>query len=296
VTSAPESPGRLAGLIAINVTAVLFGAIALFGRIEASPVWIVAGRMAFAALVLAAVGAVRRTLVRPRRRHLAPAAVSGALLALHWITFFWSAKAGGVAIATLTVSAFPLFTILIDAARLRKAPAAVEVIGCLAIMIAIALIARPDAQSPGIMVGTGAGLASAALFSFYSLASRRLMDEVGPLNLSLAQYVLACLMLAPALAFFRPVEGAGSWVALAALGVFGTALSFQLYLFALTRLPASVCGGFVCLEPIYAIVLAALIFHEPVTPMVIVSAAIIVAASLALLRWSKGPAPEPGVL
>ena len=296
MTGQSSSSGRWAGLLAVNLTAVLFGAIALFGRIDASPVWIVAGRMAFAAVVLAAVGAARRTLVRPQARHLIPAAVSGALLALHWITFFWSAQAGGVAIATLTVSAFPLFTILIEAVREKKPPATVEVIACLASLAAIALIARPDPAEPGVMIGAAAGLVSAALFSFYSLASRRLMDEVGPLNLSLAQYILACLMLAPALAFFQPVTGAGSWLAVAALGVFGTALSFQLYLFALIRLPTAVVGGFTCLEPIYAIALAAAIFHEPVSPLVAVSAVMVVGASLALLRWSKGPAPEPGVL
>jgi drug/metabolite transporter (DMT)-like permease len=75
-----------------------------------------------------------------------------------------------------------------------------------------------------------------------------------------------------------------------ALGVIGTALTHQLYLFALRRLPASVCGGFVTLEPVYAILFAALLFGEQVQPMVLVSAALIIGASLLLLRNSPAAA------
>ncbi|MEI7932635.1 MAG: DMT family transporter, partial [Alphaproteobacteria bacterium] len=152
---------------------------------------------------------------------------------------------------------------------------------------------RPDpSASPGVLIGAFAGLTSAALFSVFSLASQGLMRQLGPLNLSILQYIMATLLLAPFLPFLKPVEGQSAWLAIAALGVVGTALSFQLYLFALTRLPAVVCGGFVCLEPVYAIVLAALIFHEPIGVMVAVSAVIIVGSSMALLRWSRAAAPD----
>lgn len=286
----PSNQGRWAALAALNLAAVLFGAIALFGRIDASPVWIVAGRTFFGALTLLAVALARRVLARPTGGQVIAGAVTGALLALHWITFFWSVQTGGVAIATLTVSAFPLFTILISAVREKKPPAALEVAACVAIMIAIALIARPSGGA-GVLTGAIAGLISAALFSVFSLASQGLMRALGPLNLSILQYVMATLLMAPALPFFKAVEGGSAWLAVLALGVFGTALSFQLYLFALTRLPAVVCGGFVCLEPVYAIVLAALIYREPISLLVAVSGVIIVGSSLALLRWSKAAAP-----
>ena len=114
-----------------------------------------------------------------------------------------------------------------------------------------------------------------------------------PITLS----TMAIVLLAPILPFAKAVAGLDGWLALVALGVFGTALSFQLYLFALGRMPAVVCGGFTCLEPVYAIALAALLFSEPISPLVALSAAIIVGASLVLLSGSKDPpAAEPGVL
>jgi drug/metabolite transporter (DMT)-like permease len=69
----------------------------------------------------------------------------------------------------------------------------------------------------------------------------------------------------------------------------GTALTHQLYLFALRRLPASVCGGFVTLEPVYAIVFAAMLFGDPVRPVLLISATLIISASLLLLRQANAP-------
>lgn len=295
IAPAQPSKGRFAALAAVNAAAVIFGSNALYGRIEASPVWLVAGRIFFAAVVLLLISALRGRLVRVSLRELLAVAAGGALIALHWIAFFASVQLGGVAIATLTVSAFPLFSILIEAVRRHKAPDLVEVASCAAIMAAIALIARPHGGGHAL-AGAVAGLISAALFSFYSLASERLLRRIGPVNLSLYQYGIACLLLLPFLPFHAAPANGASWLALIALGVVGTAVSFQLYLFALGHLPAAVCGGFTCLEPVYAIALAAALFREPVTPLVAVSAAIIVAASLVLLKWSKAPAPEPGVL
>src|SRR4051812_43740009 len=51
--SAPLWPA----LVAVNIAALIFGTTALFGRIEASPVWIVAGRGFFACAALWAVAA-----------------------------------------------------------------------------------------------------------------------------------------------------------------------------------------------------------------------------------------------
>lgn len=69
---------------------------------------------------------------------------------------------------------------------------------------------------------------------------------------------------------------------------------FQLYLYALKRISATTCSGFIALEPVYAIIFAGLLFHEPITPLIVVSILLIVGASLALLKIEREPLP-PGV-
>lgn len=73
-------------------------------------------------------------------------------------------------------------------------------------------------------------------------------------------------------------------LALGTLGVVNTAVLLLLYLYALQRISASTCSGFIALEPVYAISFAALLFGDPVTPWIMVSMALIIGASLILLR------------
>jgi len=81
------------------------------------------------------------------------------------------------------------------------------------------------------------------------------------------------------------------WLSLMALGVFNTAVMLLLYLYALKRISANTCSGFVALEPVYAIVFAALLFNEPVTSWIVVSIILIIGASLTLLKIEKQPLP-----
>ncbi len=76
------------------------------------------------------------------------------------------------------------------------------------------------------------------------------------------------------------------------LGVVTTAVVHQLYFYALQRLPTSACNGFAALEPVYAILFAALFFKEQISLVVIVSGALIVGASILLLKQESVHSPE----
>jgi drug/metabolite transporter (DMT)-like permease len=281
--------------LAVNVAAVIFGSTALFGKLDVSPVWIVSGRGAFAAATLYALSYIRRASLRVERTDAMSIASTSALLALHWVTFFIAVQRAGVAVATLTFATFPLMTLLIDASLTRRRPAFVEMASGGAIVAAVFLLVGPGL--PAIATareGALIGLLSALCFALFSIGAQRLAHSVNAIALSLYQNGAVALLLLPALAFApRPPQG-GDWLALAGLGVVATALMHQLYFYALRRLPAAVCGGFIALEPVYAILFAALLFAEAVTPLVAVSAALILGASFLLLfRGPKAPITVP---
>jgi drug/metabolite transporter (DMT)-like permease len=278
-------PTRLTALIAVNASAVIFGASGLFGKIDASPVWITFGRAAFAALALWALALALRTPLRLTRRQLAGVTVTAALLALHWIGFFVTVKWAGVAVAALTVSTFPLVTILIQAARLRRPPALIELAAGVAIILAVALITGPGAQpGPRFHAGVAVGLGAAALFAVYALITQQLQKPLGALALSLHQNTAITLMLAPMAVLTPGPTTAAGWGWLVVLGVIGTAMAHQLYFTGLKRLSAAACGAAASMEPVYAIAFAAILFAEPMRPAVFASAALIIGASLLLMR------------
>lgn len=275
------------GLIAINLAAVIFGTAALFGKLDISPVWIVAARGAFAALTLAGFGWLRgEPLWTSNQMHLKALGVSGTLLCIHWLTFFVAVQWAGVAVATLTFAAFPLFTVLLSALAARRWPDLLEAGAGFAILFAVGLLV--DVRIPGTALwGALAGLISALTFAYFGLQSKQLTTVLPAVTVSLAQNMMVALLLLPLLPWAYPMPTQSSdWFWLGVLGVVTTALMHQLYLFALRRLSATVCSGFIALEPVYAVAFAARWFQEPLTGQVVISGGLILGASFVLL-WSE---------
>lgn len=272
------------GLIAINLTAVIFGTAALYGKLDVSPIWISAVRGALGALVLALVGGISARLLSMTTATLGRLVASGILLAGNWLTFFLSVQLGGVAIATLTFSTFPLFTVLVEAIGQRRAPRPAELLASAIIILAVALLVQPtesSTNSAGIVVG----LLSAAIYAVFWRVAQQLGDNLSAANISFCQNVVVFILLAPLLLWATPVpDSLTDWLALSGLGIINTAIMLLLYLYALRHLSASTCSGFIALEPIYAITLAAFLFNEPVTLWIIASCALILGASMLLLR------------
>jgi drug/metabolite transporter (DMT)-like permease len=284
-TAERDAASRWAGILAANAAAFLFGSIALFGKLPLSPLWIVASRAVFAALALALLDRAFRTRALLRTEMLVRIVASGTLLAGHWVLFFASVQLASVAIATLTIASFPLFTILIEAFWHRRWPRPGEVLAGVALVLAIFLLVGESAAIDAAAIwGVLAGLGAAVTFAVFALASQAFAREVGTVRLSLLQYASAAIVLVPFLPFAGTPPVGTDWLWLAVLGVVGTALVHQLYLFSLRRLPASVCGAIVSVEPIYAVLLAAMLFDEPIGASIVVSVALVIGATLILLR------------
>jgi len=273
---------HIKGLIAINIAAIIFGSAALYGKLNVSPFWIVAMRGIFAAITLLIIGIARKEIINPRK-NFRTLIITGAILSLHWLTFFLSVQLSGVAIATLTFSAFPLFTLIIEAIKNKKHLKAIELTTGIIIIIAVFLLVKVDNSSVDILTGTLSGLFSAVLFAVFGIISKKLTTRLPTLTVSFFQNLTVCLVLLPFLPIIKPVPNETSeWVFLILLGTVTTALMHQLYFYALQRLSASTCSGFVALEPVYAILFAALLFSEPLTATVAISGLLILLASFLL--------------
>jgi drug/metabolite transporter (DMT)-like permease len=287
----PKLPSRAEGLVAINLTALLFGTAALFGKLALSPFWIVGMRASFAAVTLLVwVRTGPGLRLAPVPRELRPAAISsGVILTLHWLSFFTVVQLGGVAIATLTFASFPLFTVLLEAWRRRRQPLPVELAAGATIILAVSLLVAPTG-SGATLIAALVGIGSAACYAVFWHMSGALGTRLPAVTLCFYQSVVVAAATLPALPFIsqgprEPVQ----WLLLVWFGVVNTALAPLLYLHALRRLSPSTCSGFVALEPVYAIVLAACLFHDPISAWTIVSGLLIVGASYVLLRLEAAP-------
>jgi len=272
-------------LFAIHLAAVLFGLTGVFGELmQSNAAVITLGRAVFAVAALALFArASRRPMVRGMTaRKLAVLAAAGLLLALHWVTFFVSVKAGGIAIATLGFASFPAFIALIEALALRQPIARAEWAMLALVTVGLLLVTPSFDVSDRGVVGLLWGLVSGFSFAMLAVANRYAAAGIDALQVAAWQNLTVALLLLPFAAQPLIWAPAMDWLWLVLLGVVCTGLSHYLFVASLMVLNARSAGLVIALEPVYAIVFAWILFAQTPTLRMLGGAALIVAA----IVWS----------
>jgi drug/metabolite transporter (DMT)-like permease len=190
----------------------------------------------------------------------------GVLLSLHWVTFYAAIKLANASVAATCMALTPVVIALIEPAIARRRFDPRELLFGVAVIPAVVLVVggTPDAMRWGVLVGA----ASAVLIGVVSCLNKRFVERANALSVTgieMAAGVLFLPLLAPCLPSGEVVLG---WPdqhdipLLLTLAFACTLLPFALSLMALRQLSAFSAALVVNLEPVYAIVLAMLLFHE----------------------------------
>ena len=276
-------------LLAAHAAAILFGLTGILGAlIDAQATAITFGRAAFAVLALGVVAQLRQrsVLLALTWRKLAVLAVTGALLASHWISFFIAVKVAGVAIATLGFASFPAFIALIDLLVFRERISVGETVLVLLVTLGLVLVVPSfdlaDQGTIGVFWGLGSGLS----FALLAVVNRRFVRGMDAMQVAFWQNLIVTVLVAPfAVHSFALQElSQVDWLYLAGLGVFCTGLSQYLFVKSLDVLEARSAGMIIALEPVYAIAGAWLLFADEPSLRMLGGAALIVFATVVSAR------------
>lgn len=276
---------RSQALVAIHIAAVLFGLTGIFGElIQADATVITAGRAGFAVAALWLFGRSAGPSVfrAVRGRNIAVLITAGAMLAIHWVTFFIAVKVGGVALATLGFASFPAFITLGEHFVLKERASREEWL-ILAMVTGGLLLVTPSFDFANqATIGLAWAVASGFSFALFTLINRKVAGRVP------AQHI-ACWENFVVLVVTLPFAGTGlmqldalNWLWVALLGVFCTALSHYLLVASMMVLNARSAGIVIALEPVYAIVFAAILFAQYPSVRALIGGAIMIAA----IVWS----------
>jgi len=297
-------------LLQIHFCVLLWGVTAILGKLITLPalplVWWRMLTVVVALLLLPRVWRGMRALTP--RLALAYAGV-GALVALHWLTFYGAIKLANASVAATCIALAPAFTAVVEPWVARRPFQWRELMFGLAVLPGVALVAGgvPDGMRAGVAVGA----ASALLVAVFGSFNKRLVEHADPLTVTAVELgagTLVLTALAPLLPFVLPILGPAEWVVpgthdallLLALALACTLLPFALALVALRKLSAYSVQLITNLEPVYAIVLAALLLGEQreLTPQFYLGVAIILAAVFAhpLLQHRRGRVQHPDLL
>lgn len=282
--SEPAAP-RWGGLVLIaGVCATAWAAIFVKLAQEAPPLTIAAYRLLFATVAMAgiaAVGLVRGADRLPRRATWVWLALSGALLAGHFWSWFASLERTSVGSSVVIVAMQPLLAAGLAFIFLREKPSTAEYWGLALATAGLLVIGGRDfAQSPGQLGGDGLALLGALFAAGYRTVGRHLRPAMSAAVYSASVYAAAALVLWALVAVFRPgVSGFGAqtWTFIVLLAVVPqvighTAFNWALAHFRVVRVSIAGMG-----EPVAATLLAIPMLGERPTLAVLFGGPLILA-------------------
>ncbi|TFW03422.1 EamA family transporter [Oxalobacteraceae bacterium OM1] len=290
----PYDTHHRTGLLQIHVAVLLAGGAGLFAKLlDVSPAMLTAGRTVFGSGALLLFAAAAKVSLRLRSTRDAVAiALSGAVLAAHWASFFQAITVSTVAIGLLAFSTFPLFTTLLEPLVFRERLRRQDLLTALVVTAGLVLVTPSFDLRDHLTQGMLWGMLSACLYVVLSLVSRSYAGTYPAACVSFYQQGVAALCTVP-FALQRPGELAGgNLMYLAVLGVIFTALGQGLVNASLRHLRAQTVSVVFGLEPVYGILLAWLLLGEVPAARTLLGGALICGAVL-LASWMRRSAPDP---
>lgn len=247
-------------LVTLALLAIAWGAIPLFVRNDVPSTQLVGVRVTFGAIALIAVAAATRRLSFPKVRR-GRLALSGVLLALHWITFFESIKLTTVAVALAVLYLGPIGAAILSGPILgervdRRLWMALSVAA-----VGTLLVVQP--WQPGVAAGRGlmmSGL-SAALLAALMIVGKPVAQDLGGLTMAMGELIIASFLLAPA-TYGALTQNAEHIVNFLILGAVFTGFAGFLYWEMMRHLPVAATSVVMYIEPASAVVWAALLLGE----------------------------------
>ena len=254
-------------LIQLHLAVVLAGGAGLFAKFVAvSPAVITCGRTAFGSLALAVTAALMKSSLRLRsRKDFLMLALSGAILAVHWFSFFVSIQVSTVAIGLLAFSTFPLFVTFLEPFVFGERLHRYDVIMALVVVGGLILVTPNWDINNRLTQGVLWGVLSAFTYAVLSLLSRSYVRVYPALTVAFYQQACAALCSLPLALRWQGVPTGRDILLLVVLGVVFTGLAHALAVASLRHLRAQTVGVAFGLEPVYGILLGWLLLNEQPT-------------------------------
>lgn len=251
----------------VHFSVLLWGITAILGRlITLGALPLVFWRVVIVSACLLLWLPVWRQLSRLSRRDLLLAAGAGAVITVHWLCFYGAVKAANASVAATCMALGPVFLAVVEPLLLRKPFVGRDLLVAVAAVPGVALVM--GGIPAGMFGGLALGVLAALLASVFSLISKGLAMRVPALALTTLEMAAGAVLLGLLIPLWPVLGSDFALPGTADLGwLFILALACTLVPFVLTNRALRQVSAFsvqlaVNLEPVYAILLAALLLGE----------------------------------
>ena len=251
-------------IIYLHVAVMLFGLAGVAAQFVEIPAVLVAlGRVVCSSLLLLIIAIVKKESLKLNSgKDYCIIILTGAVMAIHWTTFFQSVQVSTVAIGTITFSTFPLFLTFIEPIVFHEKLRSQSVLSAILLLIGVMITIPEFSMENHTTIGIIWGMVSSLSYAVLTLANRYFSPRYPARTVCLYEQGSAAIVLLPALFLvettWRPLDLAG----IAFVGFICTAFAHSLYVSAQKSVRAQTAGIISGMETVYGILYALLFLGE----------------------------------
>lgn len=208
---------------------------------------------------------------------------TGLMLGSNWILLFEAYNYTSIAVATLCYYMAPTIVILLSPFVFGERLTAKKMVCVVIALLGIALVSGVlDSDGVGDLRGVLFGLGAAVLYAAIVILNKKypIADVYGK---TIVQLYGAGILLVPYLFFtssFTAVDFDGmAIVMLLIVGIIHTGIAYALYFGSLDKIKSQTVAMMSYIDPIFAILLAALLLQEPMTTLTLVGAVMVIGSA-----------------
>ena len=251
----------------LHFAVLLAGFTAILGKlIELNEALLTAYRMLLTAVILAMLLKFKKQLQRLPLKKMLQLFGVGAIISLHWVSFYGSIKYSNVSVSVTCLSTIGFWTSLFEPLIRRRRIDMVEVfLGLLAIAGVYLIFNFYPEYKTGIIFG----IISALLACLFPIINKEILKEFSANTVTFYEmtggFIALCFIIPVYLHFFPAtyfIPSAPDWFWLLILSGVCTVFAFNLSLNSLKQISAFTTNLTYNFEPVYSIILAFIIFKE----------------------------------
>jgi drug/metabolite transporter (DMT)-like permease len=282
---------RRLGMILIIISAASFGVMPIFARLAynsgADPITVLFLRFAIAAVAMNLIMVVSRKPY-PRGLILLELILLGAIAYVgESLAYFLALKLASAGLVALLLYIYPALVTALSAIFLKEHLTRVKIIALFLALSGTALTLR--ISSGGSLLGILLGIAAGVDYAIYILLGSRIVRRSSPLSSTTVIITSTAGVYAGIVAIrgvTYPTTSTG-WIAIIAIALISTVLAFITFFAGLKRIGPTTTSTLSTFEPIVAVVLAAIVLGETISPIQILGGILILAAVVLLATSDK---------
>ena len=228
------------------------------------------------------------------RRYLPALLISGSMIGFNWMLLFEAYRYTTIAVATLCYYMAPVLLIAFSPLLFKEKLTGRQIVCVLLAALGMVLVSGAldgSGLNDGAMTGIALALGSAVLYALITAVNRKYLGPVDAYDKTIVQLGAAGLVLVPYLLLTGGFAGLRVTPLSAGLmllvSLTHTAIPYALYFGAMVRLPTQTVALMSYLDPITALLLPALVLHEPLSPAGLAGAALVLGATLLSELWAR---------